>query len=155
MQLWRSVRESLEFLLGMIWDGYGSEVEVEGIWGPSVIAFHSACTDNIKFQSNSRTSRFWHHVIFKNLAFVLIWCNASPERLDGNNLFRPSTLRSMHWNSQFFSRHQTWIALNAFHGGQALATALKCNKSVVDINLAVNYCYDEGAEVRWTWVQGE
>ena len=87
MKLWRSVRKSLEFLLGMIWDGYGSEVEVEGIWGPSVIAFHSACTDNIKFQSNSRTSRFWHHVIFKNLAFVLIWCSASPERLDGNNLF--------------------------------------------------------------------
>ena len=52
-----------------------------------MIAFHSACTDNIKFQSNSRTSRFWHHVIFKNLAFVLIWCSASPERLDGNNRF--------------------------------------------------------------------
>ena len=32
MHLWRSVRESLEFLPWMIWDGYGSEVG-EGIWG--------------------------------------------------------------------------------------------------------------------------
>ena len=55
----------------------------------------------------------------------------------------------------FFSSHQKWIALNVFHGGQALATALKSNNTVVDINLAANYCCDEGAEVRWTWVQGE
>ena len=40
---------------------------------------------------------------------------------------------------------QDWT-LNAFHG-QALATALKLNNTVVDINLARNYeCGDEGAE---------
>ena len=46
--------------------------------------------------------------------------------------------------------------LNAFLGGQALATALKSNSTVVDINLAYNpNPGDEKAEVRWTWVQGE
>ena len=39
------------------------------------------------------------------------------------------------------------ITLNAFHGGQALATALKSNETVVDINLASNHeCGNEGAE---------
>ena len=37
--------------------------------------------------------------------------------------------------------------LNAFHGGQALATALKLNDTVVDINLAQNdKCGNEGAK---------
>ena len=40
---------------------------------------------------------------------------------------------------------QDWT-LNAFHG-QALATALKLNNTVVDINLAANRnCGNEGAE---------
>ena len=48
------------------------------------------------------------------------------------------------------------MTLNAFHVGQALATALKSNNAVVDINLAYNgLCGDEGAEVWWTWVEGE
>ena len=63
------------------------------------------------------------------------------------NLLSPRTLRSKHRNSRFSSRHQNWIALNAFHGRQALATALKSNGTVVDINLAENNdCGDEGAE---------
>ena len=71
----------------------------------------------------------------------------------------PNTLRSVLLNSSFRSipgikMIQDWT-LNAFHG-QALATALKLNKTVVDINLAGNFdCGDEGAEVWWTWVQGE
>ena len=40
-------------------------------------------------------------------------------------------------NSLFYSLHQD-STLNAFHGGQALATALKLNDTVVDINLANN-----------------
>ena len=45
-----------------------------------------------------------------------------------------------------YSLHQD-STLNAFHGGQAWATALKSNKTVVDINLAGNYdCGNEGAE---------
>ena len=45
-----------------------------------------------------------------------------------------------------YSCHQD-STLNAFHGGQVLATALKSNKTVVDINLARNErCCDEGAE---------
>ena len=89
------------------------------------------------------------------ICFDLVQCSASPERLDGNNLFLVQAL----WGPcieiyAFFSRHQKWIAPNAFHG-QALATALKSNTTVVDINLAVNLrCDDEGAEERWTWVQG-
>ena len=48
-------------------------------------------------------------------------------------------------NSLFYSLHQD-STLNAFHG-QALATALKSNESVVDINLARNdRCGNEGAE---------
>ena len=55
-----------------------------------------------------------------------------------------------------FSRHQKWIALNVLHSGQALATALKSNSTVVDINLADNWlCGDDLAEVWWTWVQSE
>ena len=47
-------------------------------------------------------------------------------------------------------------SLNVLHSGQALATALKSNNAVVDINLARNWqCGDDLAEVRWTWVQGE
>ena len=39
------------------------------------------------------------------------------------------------------------MILNAFHDGQALATALKLNDTVVDLNLADNWqCADEGAE---------
>ena len=51
-------------------------------------------------------------------------------------------------------------SLNVVHGGQALATALKGNKSVVDINLARylawnrKQCGDDLAEVWWTWVHG-
>ena len=72
------------------------------------------------------------------------------------NILSPSTLRSMHRILRFSSRHQKWIALNAFHGRQALATALKSNHTVVDINLSNNwFCDDDGAKVRWTWVQGE
>ena len=70
------------------------------------------------------------------------------------NILSPRTLRSKHRILGFSSRHQNWIALNASHGRQALATALKSNKTVVDINLADNFCKNEGAEVWWTWVQG-
>ena len=62
----------------------------------------------------------------------------------------PSTLRSVFLNSSFRSIPcikiiQGWT-LNAFHG-QALATALKSNGTVVDINLAGNrQCGNEGAE---------
>ena len=49
-------------------------------------------------------------------------------------------------NSLFYSLHQD-STLNAFYGGQALATALKLNDTVVDINLARSYeCGNEGAE---------
>ena len=48
-------------------------------------------------------------------------------------------------NSLFYSLHQD-STLNAFHGGQALATALKLNDTVVDINLARNNSGNEGAE---------
>lgn len=48
-------------------------------------------------------------------------------------------------NSYFYSWHQCWT-LNASHVGQALATALTSNNTVVDINLANNFCCDEGAE---------
>ena len=49
-------------------------------------------------------------------------------------------------NSHLYSLHQD-STLNAFHGGQALATALKLNDTVVDINLARNHeCGNEGAE---------
>ena len=70
--------------------------------------------------------------------------------MDGNDLFEVSaSLRSKHRILRFSSRHQNWIALNAFHDRQALATALKSNTTVVDINLCFNYgCGDEGAEVR-------
>ena len=55
-------------------------------------------------------------------------------------------------NSLFYSLHQD-STLNAFHGGQALATALKLNNTVVDISLARNSgCGNEGAEacdLRW------
>ena len=45
-----------------------------------------------------------------------------------------------------YSWHQDWT-LNAFHGGQALATALKLNNTVVEINLAQNgNCGNKGAE---------
>ena len=48
-------------------------------------------------------------------------------------------------NSHVYSLHRDWT-LNAFHG-QALATALKLNDTVVDINLAQNnLCGNEGAE---------
>ena len=58
----------------------------------------------------------------------------------------PNTLRSVFLNSLFYSLHQD-STLNAFHGGQALATALKLNGTVVDINLAHTWqCADEGAE---------
>ena len=71
------------------------------------------------------------------------------------NILSPSTLRSMHRILRFSSRHQNWIALNVFHVGQALATALQSNKTVVDIDLACNMrrgllngqCGDAGAEV--------
>ena len=43
-----------------------------------------------------------------------------------------------------YSWHQDWT-LNSIHG-QALATALKLNNTVVDINLPHNDCGDEGAE---------
>ena len=79
--------------------------------------------------------------------------------MDRNDLFKnllsPSTLRSKHRILSFSSRHKTWIALNVFHGGQALATALQSSKTVVDINVGGNDCRDKGAEERWTWVQGE
>ena len=62
----------------------------------------------------------------------------------------PNTLRSVFLNSSFRSIPgikiiQDWT-LNAFHG-QVLATALKLNGTVVDINLAQNDgCGNEGAE---------
>ena len=57
----------------------------------------------------------------------------------------PNTSRSVFLNSLFYSLHQD-STLNAFHG-QALATALKSNESVGDINLAKNDgCGNEGAE---------
>ena len=61
----------------------------------------------------------------------------------------PNTLRSVFLRSSFRSIpcikiSQDWT-LNAFHG-QALATALKLNDTVVDINLAGNHCGNEGAE---------
>ena len=57
----------------------------------------------------------------------------------------PNTLRSIFLNSLCFSLHQD-STLNAFHG-QALATALKLNDTVVDLNLAQNDgCGNEGAE---------
>ena len=62
----------------------------------------------------------------------------------------PNTLRSVFLNSSFRSIPcikiiQDWT-LNAFHG-QALATALKLNDTVVDINLAQNDgCGNEGAK---------
>ena len=103
------------------------------------------------FESNSSTSPFWHHVMFKIFCTCFdLWI----ETTSFKNLLRASTLRSKHRILRFFSRHQNWIALNVFHGRQALATALKCNKTVVDINLANTGCWDEGAEERWTWVQG-
>ena len=49
------------------------------------------------------------------------------------------------FTSHVYSLHRDWT-LNAFHG-QALATALKLNDTVVDINLAQNnLCGNEGAE---------
>ena len=63
------------------------------------------------------------------------------------------TLRPVFLNSSFrnipgIKIVQDWT-LNAFHGCQALAAALKVNTTVVDINLCSNYgCGDEGAEVR-------
>ena len=77
---------------------------------------------------------------------ILLCGIAAPEILFGD-------LRSIYLNSLFYSLHQD-STLNAFHG-QALATALKLNNTVIDINLACNECRDAGAKVRWTWVQGE
>ena len=62
------------------------------------------------------------------------------------NLFGDlNTLRSVFLKSLFYSLHQD-STLNAFHG-QALATALKLNNTVVYIDLAQNDgCGNEGAE---------
>ena len=69
---------------------------------------------------------------------IIFLCRiAAPEILFGD-------LRSIYLNSLFYSLHQDSI-LNAFHG-QALATALKLNNTVIDINLAENDCGNEGAE---------
>ena len=88
--------------------------------------------------------------------------------MDGNDLFeeflkyKQSEIKPFKLLYRFSSRHQNWIALNVFHVGQALALALKSNKSVVDINLACNGMVDPfavgndpGAEVWWIWVQSE
>ena len=69
---------------------------------------------------------------------IILMCGiAAPEILFGD-------LRSIYLNSFFYSLRQD-STLNAFHG-QALATALKLNNTVVDLKLANNYCGNEGAE---------
>ena len=118
---------------------------MERICGLVVIAFHAACADNIQLYN------VWQNVIFKKFALVftcfeLAWF----------------TNRKVAWKQPLFGASkftffqqasklvQNWIALNALHGRQALATALQSNKTVVDIKLTKNECGDEGAEVWWT-----
>ena len=76
---------------------------------------------------------------------ILLYETAAPEMFFLETWMYSKYFEMNLLNSLFYSLHQD-STLNAFHGGQALATALKLNDTVVDINLADNECGNEGAE---------